>query len=113
MGQCGNKRRERDDMESSTPRTTHQKLSGKVGSENNNTPTYLTMATIDILWRTRNKKVYDKNIEIENTANRLMKKIKKRITIDNINNRTDNLESIWSIKGVLCTYNDQRLKLNI
>ena len=74
---------------------------------------YLTMATIDILWRTRNKKVYDKNIEIENTANRLMKKIKKRITIDNINNRTDNLESIWSIKGVLCTYNDQRLKLNI
>ena len=53
------------------------------------------MAMIDILWRTRDKKVYDTNAVIDNIDNGLINKIRQRITSDNINNRMNNLELMW------------------
>ena len=74
---------------------------------------YLTMVTSDVIWRARNKKVFDEKTETQDIDKILTHRIKQRITSDNINNKDLSLETIWSIKGILCTYNEKKLVLKI
>ena len=72
---------------------------------------YLILTTLDILWNTRNKKVYDQDVEIQDLNKLLDNRIKNRIINDHINNRKSNLELIWSINDLFCTYSNEKVTL--
>lgn len=53
------------------------------------------------------------NQEQDDLNKHLDNRIKNRITDDNMNNRKTNLELIWSINGLFCTYDEQKMVLKL
>lgn len=74
---------------------------------------YLIMMTINIIWRTRNKKVYNKNVEEKDLFGMAINSVKMRIRYDLMNNKITNLETLWNTKEILCTYINEKLEFKI
>lgn len=74
---------------------------------------YLISATISILWETRNKEIFKTSTRQDDLYEKLKKRVKDRITCDYWNRKITNLELIWQIKGILCTFHEDNLTFNI
>lgn len=74
---------------------------------------YIVNVTVSGLWQTRNKKILTPSTPPVNLYGKIKGKIRNRITDDFVNRKISNLELIWSIKGILCTYNGDKVIFKI
>lgn len=73
---------------------------------------YILAKAAELLWHTRNKRVYDHAFQPGNMKNRVIQAIRKRIQMDFIIN-SNRIDQLWGHKGVIVKLQNGQLIFNI
>ena len=73
---------------------------------------YILAKAAELLWHTRNKRVYDHTFQSGNMKNRVIRAIRKRIQMDFIIN-SNRIDQRWGYKGVIVKLQNGQLIFNI